>query len=221
MISGRGRWGWLTARLSAVDVKLVPRPGGLVQHMGCRRYRRPVAETEIVFETHSTTEDNERGIATGWLPGRLSAAGREQARAMGDRRRGDRIAAVFTSDLDRAVDTVAIAFADSAVPVLHDWRLRECDYGDRNGLPVAELHQARRRHLDLPYPGGESWREAVARVGRFLDDLPSRWAGARVLVVGHTATRWAFDHILAGAPLDDLLDEPFDWRPGWEYLLES
>jgi len=28
---------------------------------------------EIVFETHSISVDNERGIATGWLPGRLSA----------------------------------------------------------------------------------------------------------------------------------------------------
>ncbi len=180
-----------------------------------------MAETEVVFETHATTEDNERGIATGWLPGRLSAAGRMQARAMGDRRRVDRIATVFTSDLDRAVETVGIAFANSTVPVLHDWRLRECDYGDRNGMPVAELHQGRRWHLNVPYPGGESWQQAVARVGRFLDDLPSRWAGARVLVVGHTATRWALDHILAGVLLDDLLDAPFEWKPGWEYRLET
>jgi hypothetical protein len=28
----------------------------------------------IVFETHSTTEDNENGIGTGWLPGRLSVS---------------------------------------------------------------------------------------------------------------------------------------------------
>ena len=27
---------------------------------------------ELVFETHSTTDDNERGFATGWLPGVLS-----------------------------------------------------------------------------------------------------------------------------------------------------
>jgi len=33
---------------------------------------------EIVFETHSTTEDNEAGRATGWLPGRLSEQGRVQ-----------------------------------------------------------------------------------------------------------------------------------------------
>jgi hypothetical protein len=34
---------------------------------------------EIVYETHSISEDNERGIATGWLPGRLSEEGRRLA----------------------------------------------------------------------------------------------------------------------------------------------
>ena len=41
---------------------------------------------EPVFETHSTTVDNEEGRATGWLPGRLSARGRTQAQALGRRR---------------------------------------------------------------------------------------------------------------------------------------
>jgi broad specificity phosphatase PhoE len=177
--------------------------------------------TELVFETHSTTEDNEQGIATGWLPGTLSASGREQARAMGARRQGDRLAAVFTSDLQRALETTQIAFANSTVPVLHDWRLRECNYGDRNGMPTAELYRDRRLHLDVPYPGGESWRQAVARVARFLHDLPSPWAGSRVLIVGHTATRLAFDHMLRGDALEDLLAAPFEWQPGWEYILKS
>jgi hypothetical protein len=38
---------------------------------------------EIVFETHSTTEDNEAGRATGWLPGRLSPRGRAEAAELG------------------------------------------------------------------------------------------------------------------------------------------
>ena len=33
---------------------------------------------EVVFETHALTEDNERGFATGWLPGRLSELTRGQ-----------------------------------------------------------------------------------------------------------------------------------------------
>ena len=31
---------------------------------------------QLIYETHSRTIDNERGIATGWLPGELSADGR-------------------------------------------------------------------------------------------------------------------------------------------------
>ncbi|MGO9874357.1 MAG: histidine phosphatase family protein [Acidimicrobiia bacterium] len=173
--------------------------------------------TRIVFETHSITEDNELGVATGWLPGRLSTAGREQARSLGARRRDDGIDAVFTSDLRRAVETATIAFAGTSLPILHDWRLRECDYGQRSGMPVDEFHGHRRLHLDQPYPGGESWRQAVVRVGRFLDDLPLRWDGRRVVVIGHTATRWAFDHLLDGKRLEDLVDADFQWQEGWEY----
>jgi 2,3-bisphosphoglycerate-dependent phosphoglycerate mutase len=174
---------------------------------------------EVVFETHSITEDNEQGRAMGWMPGRLSPQGRKLARELGQRRRADGIAAVFSSDLLRAAETASLAFEDSAVPVLLDWRLRECDYGQRNGMPAAELHASQREHLDRPYPGGESWRQAVARVARFLDDLPSRWDGQRVLVIGHVATRWALDHVLGGMPLEDLAAADFGWQPGWEYLL--
>jgi 2,3-bisphosphoglycerate-dependent phosphoglycerate mutase len=39
---------------------------------------------EIVFETDALTEDKERGIATGWLPGRLRTRGRTNAAAMCD-----------------------------------------------------------------------------------------------------------------------------------------
>lgn len=144
---------------------------------------------QIVYETHSLTEDNARGIATGWLPGRLSERGRELAGELGQRRRDDGIAAVFSSDLGRAAETTSIAFDGSPVPVLLDWRLRECDYGNGNGTPTAELLARRGDHLDEPYPAGENWRRAVARVGRFLDDLPMRWSGKRGNnQVAHVAT---------------------------------
>ena len=66
---------------------------------------------ELVFETHSTTVDNEQGHATGWLPGQLSERGRAQAQQLGRRRRGDGITAVFSSDLARAAQTASVAFA--------------------------------------------------------------------------------------------------------------
>jgi len=168
----------------------------------------------VVFETHSITVDNERGRATGWLPGQLSERGRDLARALGRRRADDGIAVVLCSDLARAAQTAQIAFGGTSVPVLQDWRLRECDYGRRNGMQAAELHVGRGEHLDVPYPGGESWRQAVARVGWFLEDLPRRWDGQRVLVIGHVATRWGLDHWLAGVPLEELVAEDFGWREG-------
>ncbi len=174
---------------------------------------------EIVFETHSWSQDNDQGIATGWLPGRLSERGRLLAGELGERRREDGLTAVFTSDLARAVETASLAFADTGIPVLHDWRLRECDYGDGNGMPAVQLHRNRSAYLDNPYPGGESWRQAIHRVGRFLNDLPLRWSSTRVLVIGHVATRWAFDHLIDGTPLEELVGSDFGWREGWEYRL--
>ena len=172
---------------------------------------------QVVFETHSTTLDNEAGRAAGWLPGELSVVGRQQAADLGRRRAADGIAAVFCSDLARAVETAAIAFEGTGLPVLLDWRLRECDYGSLNGTSAAEMHAHRAEHLDQPYPGGESWRQATARVGRFLADLPLRWSGRRVLVVGHVATRWGLEIALLGTPLEELAGREFDWQPGWEY----
>ena len=72
---------------------------------------------------------------------------------------------------------------------------------------AADLHVGRRDHLDVPYPGGESWRQATARVGQ------------RVLVIGHIATHWALDHHINGAALEDLAAQDYSWREGWEYHL--
>jgi 2,3-bisphosphoglycerate-dependent phosphoglycerate mutase len=98
----------------------------------------------VVFETHSITVDNERGLATGWLPGELSERGRGLSRELGRRRADDGLAAVLCSDLARAEQTARIAFRGTSVPVLLDWRLRECDYAvARIGWFLADLPRRR------------------------------------------------------------------------------
>jgi broad specificity phosphatase PhoE len=174
---------------------------------------------EIVFESHARTEDNENGIATGWLPGRLSEGGRESAVALGLRRREDDLAAVFVSDLARAVETVDTAFSATDLPIFKDWRLRECDYGVLNGAASLEVHGDRGAHLEVPYPDGESWRLATDRVGRVFPDLSSQWNGRRVLLIGHVATRWALERVINGRTLEDLASEDFVPQQSWEYRL--
>ncbi len=171
---------------------------------------------QIVYETHSISLDNERGIATGWLPGALSPEGRRLARALGERRRDDGIACVFTSDLRRAVETAEIAFEGSALEIRQDLRLRECNYGRLNGAPVGDL-EPRVRFVDTPFPEGESYRDCVERMDSFLRDIAREFDGQRVLVIAHSAQRWALRNLLEGEPLEQLVDAPFEWQPGWEY----
>jgi broad specificity phosphatase PhoE len=115
--------------------------------------------------------------------------GRRRALALGQRRRDDGIACVFSSDLRRAVETAEIAFDGTDTEIRRDPRLRECNYGELNGAPV-ELLEPRRRFVDEPYPGGESYPDCVERM-------------------------------LEGVPLEDLVDAPFEWQEGWEYLVPT
>jgi 2,3-bisphosphoglycerate-dependent phosphoglycerate mutase len=72
-------------------------------------------------------------------------------------------------------------------------------------------------HIDEPYPGGESYRDVVARMKSFLDDLFLRWNTKRVVVIGHAATRWSLQHLVDREALEVVVGAPFRWREGWEY----
>jgi broad specificity phosphatase PhoE len=176
---------------------------------------------EIIYETHATSSDNERGVATGWLPGQLSETGRTQARALGERRRSDNIAAVFVSDLRRAVETAELAFASTSIPIYQDARLRECNYGTLNGMPVARVAAERVQHIDQPFLDGQSYNQVVAETHDLLCELASNWSGSRIVIIAHSANKWALDHLLKGKPLEDLVDAPFNWQEGWQYVLPT
>lgn len=173
---------------------------------------------ELVYETHSISVDNERGIATGRLDGELSPRGRDLARELGRRRAGT-TDVVYASDLGRALETAQLAFGGTSVPLRADERLRECDYGELNGRPVAEVDAERLRRIDVPFPGGESYRDVVERTRTLLRDLRARHEGQTVLLIGHSANRWALQHLLDGVPLEELVAAPFAWQPGWTWTL--
>jgi 2,3-bisphosphoglycerate-dependent phosphoglycerate mutase len=173
---------------------------------------------EVVYETHSITVDNETGHATGWLDGELSERGRQAAAKLGARRRNDGLAAVYTSDLGRAVETTEIAFGGTAIPVISEPRLRECNYGALNGAPRDEVHA---HGVDERYPGGESWREAVGRVTEFLEELVRTRDGERVLLVGHMSAWYALESCTKKLPLEDVYGRRMEWQEGWEYLLSA
>ena len=175
----------------------------------------------LVYETHAITTDNEAGTATGWLPGELSEQGRRTAADLGKRRANDGIAVVYVSDLRRALQTAEIAFPKSSIPVIPEPRLRECNYGKFNGMPTAQLDKERADHIRVPWPGGESYEDVVSRTHALLIDLAARREGSRVLLISHSANKWALDHLLLGMPLAPLVAAGMRWQAGWEYLVPT
>jgi alpha-ribazole phosphatase/probable phosphoglycerate mutase len=172
----------------------------------------------LIYETHSTTFDNEAGLASGLSEVDLSPTGEQQARNLGARHADEALDAVFASDLGRARRTAEIAFvARAGLHIECDQRLREIDYGSLTCAPKRVVDAVRARHVDTPFPGGESYRQVAERMQEFIDDMARRYPGGRVVVIGHHATHVAFEHLCSGASIADVLAAPYTWQPGWEY----
>lgn len=178
----------------------------------------------ITYFVHGTTTDNEQKLATGWLPGELSAVGREQAKKLGEEVAGQTFDAVFCSDLQRAIDSARLAFGDKYT-IIQDDRLRECDYGGINGKTKAERDAIMKDCVDEPFPNGESYRDVEARLESFCEFLKANYDGKHVAIVAHEGPQLALDVILGGKSWDQALAENWRltgaWQPGWTYTLTT
>jgi alpha-ribazole phosphatase/probable phosphoglycerate mutase len=172
----------------------------------------------IIFETHSTTVDNETQLAAGWYDVVLSGSGKTQAKQLGERRAHEHFDAIFCSDLQRSYDTARLAFGNK-FPIVKDERLRECNYGTLNRAPKAEVEAMREQALTVPFPGGESYEDTSRRMKAFLQDLLKGYDGKTVLIIGHRATHYGLDQWAKGMSLRDAVLAPWQWQPGWRYEL--
>lgn len=174
----------------------------------------------IIFESHSTTIDNEAKLAAGWNDVPLSELGMQQAKQFGERYAADRFDAIFCSDLQRSYKTAELAFG-SKYPIIKDKRLRECNYGDLNGAPKAEIEAQRASRITEPFPNGESYEDTAKRMKAFLDDLAKKYADKKIMIIGHRATQYGLEHWIKDIPLLEAVTAPWQWQPGWRYELES
>ena len=51
----------------------------------------------VIFESHSTTKDNEAGTAAGWYDVELSDLGKKQAKQMGERYKDQTFDAIYNA----------------------------------------------------------------------------------------------------------------------------
>ena len=128
---------------------------------------------KIYFATHSTSKDNENDKASGWDDVELSALGIQQSKKLKGYFRDKDIDVICCSDLRRALDTIKIAFRDE-LPVVIDKRLREINYGDYNGRAKDIVEKMKLERINMPFPKGESYEEAVKRVQEFFNELKKK-----------------------------------------------
>lgn len=175
---------------------------------------------EIVFESHSTSLDNEKHLSSGWNDVELSPLGVVQARDLGERRKNEKFDAIFCSDLQRSYKTAELAFGNK-FPIIQDQRLRECNYGDLTQKPSSLVNPEKPKRIKIAFPNGESYEHTSGRMKDFLKDLIKNYDGKRVMIIGHRATQYGLEHWIKGMSLEEVIPAPWKWQPGWIYKLES
>lgn len=173
----------------------------------------------IIFESHSTTFDNEADLSSGHNDVALSPLGEKQAKELGERRKNEEFDAIFCSDLQRSFKTAEIAFGDK-FPIIKDARLRECDYGDLTQHPSPEVAPEKLKRIKAPFPNGESYEQTSKRMKDFLEDLLKNYDGKTVMIIGHRATQYGLEHWIKGLSLEEIITTKWSWKPGWIYYLE-
>jgi probable phosphoglycerate mutase len=166
---------------------------------------RPVT---ILMIRHATTPKVGKGL-TGWLPGiSLDENGRNQAERLAVRLRKAPIASIYSSPLERTVETALPLARDKGLEIIRKAEFGEVHFGTWQGKDFPEIEQDSRWPLFNEYrsgtraPEGELMLETQARMVRGLLELAPKHENETVAVFSHAdAIKSAVAHFL-GIPLD-------------------
>ena len=177
---------------------------------------------KIIYFVHGTTTDNIEHKSTGWLNGKLSEKGIEQSTKLGEKINKNEIDLVISSDLKRAIDSAKYIFKDSKV-ILHDKRIRECNYGDLNGADASLVKYE--EHINSKFPNGESLKEVEKRLRSFCNYLLEKYNGKTIALVSHKAPQLALEVITKSISWEEAINSDWrktkNWQPGWRYEIRK
>lgn len=164
--------------------------------------------TQVVLVRHAVT--GETGpVLSGRRPGiDLSETGRAQAEAAAERLAGLPVAAVYSSPLERCMQTGEAIAAKHGLTVSVLPGLAEADYGDWSGQKIDDLRKSELWKLvqvvpsSVRFPGGESIREMQSRMIAAVEDVVAAHPGALVVVVSHADPIKALVAHFTGVHLD-------------------
>lgn len=152
--------------------------------------------TRLLLVRHGETGWNERWRYQGQLDVPLSEEGVHQAHRLGRRLAAEPLAALYTSDLARALRTAEIIGAGRGLPISPRPELRELGFGLFEGLTreeaASQYGEEFWRWYGDPYrkrpPGGETFEELTLRVRPLLAEIRELYPEASVLVIAHAGS---------------------------------
>lgn len=162
----------------------------------------------LLLVRHGKTEGEENRYY-GHIDIGLSPKGVRQAEALRDRLASEDIAAVYSSDLKRALDTAEVIASAHKLPVIPCSDLRELDFGELAAMTFEEIKERYQGAVellsgqdpDMSAPGGESLSEMSARIHRFIAQLEKHPPGETVLIVAHDGSLRVLLSLLLGVSL--------------------
>jgi len=174
--------------------------------------------TRVLAIRHGETAWNVDGRIQGQLDVPLNEMGRWQVHRLALAVADEDIAAVYSSDLRRALETAQAVARGSGDPVVTDTGLRERGFGTFEGLSYAEINERwpemgerwRRRDPTFGAPGGETLNEFYARSIAAASRLAALHPGQTIALVSHGGVM----DCLYRAATRVALDAPRSWQLG-------
>lgn len=165
--------------------------------------------TKLLLIRHATNDLLVTHRLGGRMPGvHLNDQGRAEAEALADRLARTDLAAVYSSPMERALETAQAVAARHGLEVRVHPGLHEVDCGAWSGAPIPQVRgDPRWRALESyptlnPYPGGETIWQVQTRIVAALEEIRAAHADQTVAVVSHAdPIRAAVAHYI-GLPLD-------------------
>ncbi|MEX1047491.1 MAG: MSMEG_4193 family putative phosphomutase [Actinomycetota bacterium] len=129
---------------------------------------------------------------TGWTPGvHLSRSGARQAEALAGRLESLPVAAVYSSPLERCLETARPLAASKGLRIRSSKDLGEVDYGEWTGRPLSRLSKTKlwrtvQTHpATARFPGGESLLEVQQRATNEAERIAGAHPNELVVLVTH------------------------------------